>query len=151
MMNALSIVMFIANGRSTPPVPGARAATAMTIAAKPTPDPTDRSNWPEMRSSVAGQAMIPTTDTFCRMLMRLSLLRKNGDAIEKKMNSAARTTTRAAVSGTDRPRPLRRDRRDGGVDAAGAAGVDGAGAGVGLGSCVVTWVSLLLRRAAASW
>ena len=31
----------------------------------------------------AGQAMIPTTATFCRMLMRFSLLRKNGEAIEK--------------------------------------------------------------------
>ena len=83
MTKALGTVMFMANGRSTPPVPGASAATAMTIAANPTPEPTDRSNWPAISSSVAGQAMIPTTATFCRMLIRFSLLRKNGEAIEK--------------------------------------------------------------------
>ena len=81
--NALWTVRFMANGRSTPPVPGASAATAMSIPAKPTPEPTDRSNWPAIRSSVAGHAMIPTTATFCRMLIRFSLFRKNGEAIEK--------------------------------------------------------------------
>ena len=83
MMNALGTVMFMANGRSTPPVPGASAETAISIPANPTPEPTERSNWPEISSSVAGQAMIPTTATFCRMLTRFSWFRKKGDAIEK--------------------------------------------------------------------
>ena len=39
MSNALGTVRFIANGRSTPPVPGARAATAINIPANPTPEP----------------------------------------------------------------------------------------------------------------
>ena len=71
--------------------------TAVTVPASAMVDPTDRSNWPAMRSSVAGQAMIPTTATFCRMLMRFSLLRKNGEAIEKSQFSTALETLWAFV------------------------------------------------------
>ena len=65
------------------------------------------------------------------------------------MNRAASTTMRAAVSGTDRPRPFAGVAVAAAADPAEAAAGTGAGAGAGLGSCVVTWVNLLLRRGAA--
>jgi hypothetical protein len=117
-----------ANGRSTPPVPGASAETAMSMPAKPTPEPTDRSNWPEMSSSVAGQAMMPTTATFCRMLMRFSELRKNSEEIEKYRNSAASTMSSAAVSGMASPR--RRVAAASWTTSSPVPGVAAAGAGV---------------------
>src|SRR6185295_557513 len=53
------------------------------------------------------------------------------------MNRAASTTMRAAVSGTDRPRPFAGVAVTAAADPAEAAA--GTGAGAGLGSCVVTW------------
>src|SRR3954447_14236212 len=120
--------MFPDHGTSVPPAPGASAATAISIPTNAAADPTDRSNWPAMRSSVAGQAMIPTTAKFWRMLIRFSGFRKNGEAIEKNRNSAASTTTSAAVSGTDSPLPRRWPATGTGNAAAPAAsGVAGGG------------------------
>ena len=63
------------------------ANIAVTSAVAP---PTERSNWPAIRSIVAGQAMIPTTDEAIRMLMKLSVLKKYGDLIEKKIDQRDR-------------------------------------------------------------
>ena len=80
--------------------------------------PTERSNWPAIRSIVAGHAMIPTTDEAIRMLMKLSRLKKYGVFSEKKTISAVRTTISAADSGTRaairRTRLPRGDLRGGG-------------------------------------
>ena len=73
------------------------AKIAVTSAVAP---PTDRSNWPAIRSIVAGQAMIPTTDDAIRMLVKLSVLKKYGVLSAKKRISAARTRSSAAHSGT---------------------------------------------------
>ena len=46
--------------------------------------------------------MIPTTDEAIRMLMKLSVLKKYGDLIEKNTTRAPSTTISAADSGTPR-------------------------------------------------
>src|SRR5437762_7926615 len=105
-----------------------------------------------MSSNVAGQAMLPTTATCCRMLTRLSDRRKNGDAHEKKAKRATRTTISAAVSGTERPLP---PATAGGIGIDGAAGIAGAAsavAGADAGGTGGSWslvTSLILLKLAA--
>ena len=58
-------------------------ATAMVIPMSPATDPTERSTWPPISSTVAGMAMMPITAEFWAMLTKLSKSKKYSEANEK--------------------------------------------------------------------
>ncbi len=63
----------------------------MTTAANTAIDPIDRSTYPERMSIAPGMAMSPTTETFCRMIVKLPTVRKFFPMTEKiamRMSSA---------------------------------------------------------------
>ena len=132
-----------------PPVPGARAATAISMPAKPAAEPTDRSNWPAIRSSVAGQAMMPTTATFWRMLIRFSLFRKNFEAIEKYDEQRHEDDDERRGLGDGQAAARGRGRRRRPLSAAASPVRADAAAGTGTGgSSLVTSVNLLMLQQA---